>query len=94
MFYNSEGKVDLARLQMFLWTIIGISIFLYIVIDEMYTLATVGELFIPDVSPTLLVLMGLSQSAYLGSKIASNNSQGKKPTSNSSDVPPNPPKQE
>jgi len=74
MFYNPEGKLDLARLQMFLWTIIGIAIFLYILFDQITTLSSVEELFIPDVSPTLLILMGLSQTAYLGSKIAKSNS--------------------
>ena len=73
MFYNTEGSLDLARLQMFLWTIIGIGIFLYILFDQVMTLTTIEELFIPDVSPTLLILMGLSQTAYLGSKIAKNN---------------------
>jgi len=90
MFHNPEGKLDLARFQMFLWTIIGISIFLYTLFDQIWTLSTVEELFLPDVSPTLLILMGLSQTAYLGSKIARNNSQENKPASNSSDVPPNP----
>jgi len=91
MFYNPEGKLDLARLQMFLWTIIGISIFLYTLFDQILTLSTIDKLFLPDVSPTLLILMGLSQTAYLGSKIAKNGSQKNKPASNSSDVPPNPP---
>lgn len=75
MFYNPEGNLDLARLQMFLWTIIGISLFLYTVFDQVWTLEEVEKLFLPDVSPTLLILMGLSQTAYLGSKMAKKDPQ-------------------
>jgi len=73
MFLNSEGRLDLAKLQMFLWTIIGILIYLYIVVDELVTVSTVNELFLPDISPTLLILMGLSHGAYLGSKLTGQN---------------------
>jgi len=41
---------------------------------------TIEKLFLPDVSPTLLILMGLSQTAYLGSKIAKKGSEENKPT--------------
>lgn len=75
MFYNKQGNLDLARLQMFLWTIIGIVIYLYIVFDQFIVLNNANDLFLPDVSPTLLILMGLSQGAYLGSKFAGNKSQ-------------------
>jgi len=85
MFLNLHGNLDLARLQMFLWTIIGISIYLHTVFDEILTLSSIGELFLPDVSPTLLILMGLSQGAYLGSKFVGGNTQENVPASNASE---------
>jgi len=90
MFYNIQGKLDLARLQMFLWTIIGIGIYLHVVFDQIMTLSSTEELFLPDVSPTLLILMGLSQGAYLGSKFAGGNPQENPPAPN----PPADPKDE
>jgi len=82
MFYNKQGNLDLARLQMFLWTIIGIVIYLYIVFDQFTTLSSANDLFLPDVSPTLLILMGLSQGAYLGSKFVGNKSHDSKVVDN------------
>ncbi len=73
MFYNNQGNLDLASLQMFMWTVIGILIYLYIVFDQ-FTILDARYLFLPDVSPTLLILMGLSQGAYLGSKFVGNES--------------------
>lgn len=67
MFYNLQGNLDLAQFQMFLWTIIGISIYLHTLFDEIITVSSINDLFLPDVTPTLLILMGLSQGAYLGS---------------------------
>jgi len=85
MFLNLQGNLDLARLQMFLWTIIGISIYLHTVFDEILTVTSSGELFLPDVSPTLLILMGLSQGAYLGSKFVGGNPQENDSVSNASE---------
>lgn len=68
IFSNLQGKLDLAEFQMFLWTIIGVSVYLHTVFDEILTVNTVHDLFLPDVNPTLVILMGLSQGAYLGSK--------------------------
>ncbi|SRR5579875_312864 len=75
MFQNEYGKMDLARFQMFLWTIISIGVFLYTVYGEVTdpNVNTIG-FFLPDISPTMLILMGLSQGAYLGSKYASSQS--------------------
>lgn len=77
MFCNYEGNLDLSRLQMFLWTVIGISIYLHILFDQIITLTSASDLFLPDVSPTLVILMGLSQGAYLGSKATSKTTQDK-----------------
>ena len=82
MFRNFEGNLDLSRLQMFIWTIIGISIYLHVFIDQVFTLESVDQLFLPDVSPTLVILMGLSQTAYLGSKLTSRSTE----VNNSTDI--------
>lgn len=75
MFLNLNGKLDLARLQMFLWTIIGIGIYLHTVFDEVFTLTASEQLFLPDVASILVFLMGLSQAAYLGQKYVGSDSQ-------------------
>ena len=90
IFYNIQGKLDLARLQMFLWTIIGIGIYLQIIFDQIFTLSAIDELFLPDISPTLLILMGLSQGAYLGAKFVGGDTQENNSASNSSDTSENP----
>ena len=82
MFYNKQGNLDLAQLQMFLWTIIGIVIYLYIVFDQFTVLNNANDLFLPDISPTLLILMGLSQGAYLGSKFTVNKTHDSKVADN------------
>lgn len=71
MFEDGSGRVDLARFQMFLWTVIAIGIYLYVVFDQLTSVVDYTRLFLPDTNPTMLVLMGLSQGAYLGSKYAS-----------------------
>jgi hypothetical protein len=61
---------SLTRFQMFAWT--GLSIFLYLAkflgTLNQFTIATVETLALPDIETTLLVLMGVSQGAYIGGK--------------------------
>ncbi len=69
-----EGnKPTLARYQMFLWTMIGVALYLLIFFSNIsQTLANNGSpqnLTIPDIDSMLVVLMGLSQGGYLGSKL-------------------------
>jgi hypothetical protein len=62
-------KPTLSRFQMFAWTWISIGIYLSVlfsVIGE--TSTSVQNLSVPDIDPTLVVLMGLSQVAFLGLK--------------------------
>jgi len=89
MFLNLNGKLDLARFQMFLWTIIGIGIYLHTVFDEVFTLNTSEQLFLPDVAPVLVFLMGLSQAAYLGQKYVGSDSQENNSVPNDSENPDN-----
>lgn len=66
------GKPTLSRFQMFGWTWIGIGIYLSVLFSKVIEMSfSVQNLSVPDVDPTLVVLMGLSQFAFLGIKTAS-----------------------
>jgi hypothetical protein len=63
------GKPTLSRFQMFAWTWIGVAIYLAVLFSKVSELSTnVQVLSVPDVDPTLVILMGLSQVAFLGLK--------------------------
>ena len=77
---QETGKPTLPRFQMFIWTFIGIIIYLTILFSSVNDLTNtpIDELEnqckdnrydclrFPDIDPSLIVLMGLSQGAYLG----------------------------
>lgn len=63
---TSGGVVAIDRVQMLLWTIFGVGIFLYMVVQ--LGPGTITDL--PAVPETLLYLMGLSSAGYLGGKLA------------------------
>jgi hypothetical protein len=71
------GSSSITRLQMFVWTWIGIFIYLTVFFGYLYTLTLsssptqFNEVSLPDVDPTLLVLMGISQGSFVAGKIAS-----------------------
>jgi hypothetical protein len=67
-----NGKASLSRYQMFLWTWIGIGLYIVILFYTVTSPATVANpqlLDLPDIDPTLVVLMGLSQGAFIGGKL-------------------------
>jgi hypothetical protein len=61
------GSSSVTRLQMFVWTWIGIFIYLTVFFGALYTLTLsssptqFNEVSLPDIDPTLVVLMGISQ---------------------------------
>jgi hypothetical protein len=63
---TSGGVVAADRLQMLLWTLLGVGTFFYAVLQ----LAPGNITDLPAVPERLLVLMGLSSAGYLGGKIA------------------------
>lgn len=65
-FITSGGVVAADRLQMFLWTILGVAAFFYAVLQK--APGSITEL--PAVPERLLVLMGISSAGYLGGKMA------------------------
>ena len=75
IFQDDDGSPDLGKVQVVLWTLIAVGVFLSGVFVEMYSPNTcvVGkecEMAIPDIGQTLMILMGLGHGAYIGGKIA------------------------
>ena len=64
-----SGKPTIGRYQMFLWTFLAI--FIYLGQFNNYVHGTSFDKLIPDVDDSLVILMGLSQGAYLGFKSVS-----------------------
>jgi hypothetical protein len=66
IFFESEGSLDLPRTQMFGWTIISILMFSVMLLKSFAD----GSPSLPDIPTGLVVLMGASHGAYLGTKAA------------------------
>jgi hypothetical protein len=68
---EENDKPTLTRFQMFIWTWIGVIIYLALflaMITGPGALQAVQNLSLPDIDPTLVALMGLSQAGYIGGK--------------------------
>ncbi|MFQ6099779.1 MAG: hypothetical protein ACE5OS_00890 [Anaerolineae bacterium] len=70
---DKEHLIDIGKLQMFAWTIAALVIYGSILVSKLtLPLAQVSELTeLPNVTSTILALMGISQAAYLGMKLPS-----------------------
>ncbi len=66
VFQSDDGTPDLGKIQMVIWTLIAIGVFLSQV--SVHVKAPDGQL--PDIERSLMILMGLGHSAYVGKKIA------------------------
>lgn len=68
-----DGKTDLTKVQMIMWTIVAAVIYLFQVLRFLKAgqFAGVGNTALPDVDGALLVLMGVSQGTYVGGKLVS-----------------------
>ena len=64
---DDGGIPELAKLQMFLFTLVSIVFFLITVADNINS-GIVSNLVLPDLDQSLLVLMGVSSGGYLGKK--------------------------
>jgi hypothetical protein len=65
-----NGRPSLSRYQMFIWTVVSLLIYIFsffriIAAPDL----DVSTLTLPDIDPTLVVLMGLSQGAFIGGKL-------------------------
>jgi hypothetical protein len=65
---EEDGQPSLLRFQMFLWTIAAVVIYFWLFITAVFSAGPEAvSVGLPDIDPTLLFLMGLSQAGYLGS---------------------------
>jgi hypothetical protein len=80
IFTDDAGRPDIGKVQVVLWTVIAVGVFLSNVfvlihspgsphIDPRTNVATF-PLGLPDISQTLMILMGLGHGAYIGKKLA------------------------
>jgi hypothetical protein len=83
---NEYDKPALSRFQMFAWTWIGIIIYLLTLFSSVRSFGPVQNLVLPDVDSTLVLLMGLSQVAFLGGKATSLQPTAPPPTVNDKPV--------
>jgi hypothetical protein len=68
---EEEGKPSLLRLQMFLWTLASLAIYIglfFVSIAQVTDVVALVQLGLPEIDPTLLFLMGLSAVGYLGNQ--------------------------
>lgn len=69
IFLDKQGTLDLPRAQMLIWTVVILAA--HIIFFEKELIAgNIAEKGIPDVPEGLLILMGVSNGAYLGMKKA------------------------
>lgn len=68
---DDSNNVDLSKMQIFVWTIIAVTIFLLSLwrVTASLTEANANATSLPDIDQTLLVLSGISAAGYLGTKI-------------------------
>lgn len=87
MVLKTKGKIALNRFQMFLWTIVGVVLYVSIVVGTVTSVGMDASLLsLPDIDPTLLYLMGLSQTGYLGGRLVGEEKPAKKSVSKSLSV--------
>jgi len=69
---SPEGKGDLVKTQMLIWTVVGAVIYLISIMNYVASRDYVGgNAALPDVDGALLILMGVSQGSYFGNKLVS-----------------------
>lgn len=65
-----NNRPGLTRFQMFSWTVLSIFLYLalfFATLNE-FAMNNIENLFLPDIDFTMVMLMGLSQGAYIGGK--------------------------
>ena len=79
---TTDGSPDLSKIQMLVWTLIAVAIFLVETFHNVFGTSQAAVacstlvinpvqpcLPLPDIDPVLMILMGLGQAAYLGTKL-------------------------
>lgn len=64
---DDDGFPELAKIQMLLFTLVAVMIFLVTTADAIH-IGDEGKIALPDVNRSLMALMGLSSAGYLGKK--------------------------
>ncbi|HEX7317890.1 MAG TPA: IPT/TIG domain-containing protein [Pyrinomonadaceae bacterium] len=86
---DDGGALDLSKIQMLAWTVIAIGTYLITLANIIAAITTNDLGRLPDIDAALMVLMGLGQGAYLGTKLVTTDvpritgiapSSGKPPT--------------
>jgi hypothetical protein len=73
---DDTGQSDLSKVQLIMWTLLAIGIYLAVVIKQVSSVAAGSSaqgsnMGLPDIDASLMVLMGLAQGGYLGKKLVS-----------------------
>jgi hypothetical protein len=81
IFSDDSGFLDLSKIQLMLWTCIGVGVYLLKLMAEVSFKGPNpdGNLEppkLPDIDPVLMVLMGVGQAAYLGKKLTTSTTPG------------------
>jgi len=67
MVTDNKGNLDLSKVQMLIWTVVALTAYVVQMIHGLRQFDYMNPA-LPNVSETLVVLMGVSQGAYLGRK--------------------------
>lgn len=71
---DDTNQSDLSKMQLLVWTLIAIAVFVANVVGGINTVARGGSISsLPDIDGAFMVLMGLSQGGYLGKKLVTSN---------------------
>jgi len=73
IFLDKNGTLDLPRTQMFIWTIVILMTHIFVFWYGYYAVKPPSLPSLPDVDAGLLILMGVSNGAYLGVKATDKN---------------------
>jgi hypothetical protein len=71
---DDANQSDLSKMQLLVWTLIAIAVFVANVVGGINTVVKGGSIStLPDIDGAFMVLMGLSQGGYLGKKLVTSN---------------------
>jgi len=89
IFQDDGGAPDLSKIQMMGFTTVAIGIFVATVVHQILGAKTNADLTtsLPNIDPSLMVLMGISQGGYLGKKLVTFGTPALYPPSPASGVP-------
>ncbi len=66
---DDDGSLDLSKIQMLAWTVVAIGTYLVTLMTTIAAITQTNRGHLPDIDAALMVLMGLGQGAYLGTKL-------------------------